>query len=695
MSSSSRVSSTKPGAGASIGLELTGRVMELLKAVGEFAPALPLKAICCVALVIIDTVKTLRKLKGDNQGLASRAAELAIAISTECCANENLTLEQQHKCDQLLETLQEIQAFMKAQLDVGRFKRYLKLAEFQEGLATYNQKLDDCSRLFSLTSILEIQRLISSESIINRSTLITLTSNINSSIEQVGRNIETSHREVRTGLDNLATRFDLVIASSATGVADIVSDEGCRILRQDQVNLGRSLRTLPNAFIYRGNFRSEQGPTKALIKMYSPTKKGRKEFKAGLEFWKKNFHPNLHQLLGHSTMSTPGPFLLLSDYASHDVTGHMRKQLESGEVMSFVSTARLLHGVASGMEYLRRHCSLTKMELQGCMEATNLVLTSEGEVVVGHNLLMSDPGLVSEPLPENLEEFLMEMFWFFGVRFTYGPNDPDLSDWDWISARNGGRSYSHMRMLECFMMFIAGALEDVAGELDNLIDSLESLAARGELTFKNIRNAVLQVRDGGIGFWYRPPKPLHCRLMDIGYMRNGEFIVLENCSDLDPFNNPTAVYRCEKSRDIDWVDEFGIRHCFTRSTSATIKCLTSCERIQDLNAAWTVLMENAERICEENKGDHLLDIGDLVLVTKIDTDMRIANYSWKAADDAAATPPSVEFIEHKTPDADRPWGYWVVNDDCGVTITENRCPQSIGFIQLDACDTVPVVADTL
>ena len=52
------------------------------------------------------------------------------------------------------------------------------------------------------------------------------------------------------------------------------------------------------------------------------------------------------------------------------------------------------------------------------IQASNLVLTSDGKVVVGHNLLENDPTSSSEPLPENLEEFLMEMFWFFGVRVS-------------------------------------------------------------------------------------------------------------------------------------------------------------------------------------------------------------------------------------------------------------------------------------
>ena len=52
------------------------------------------------------------------------------------------------------------------------------------------------------------------------------------------------------------------------------------------------------------------------------------------------------------------------------------------------------------------------------IQTSNMVLTSDGKVVVGHNLLENDPTSSLEPLPENLEEFLMEMFWFFGVRVS-------------------------------------------------------------------------------------------------------------------------------------------------------------------------------------------------------------------------------------------------------------------------------------
>ena len=38
-----------------------------------------------------------------------------------------------------------------------------------------------------------------------------------------------------------------------------------------------------------------------------------------------------------------------------------------------------------------------------------------------------------------------------------------------------------------------------AGELDKLIDALGTLSAQGELTFKNIQKAVLQVHDGILG----------------------------------------------------------------------------------------------------------------------------------------------------------------------------------------------------
>lgn len=68
-----------------------------------------------------------------------------------------------------------------------------------------------------------------------------------------------------------------------------------------------------------------------------------------------------------------------------------------------------------------------------------------------------------------------------------------------------------------------------------------------------------------------------------------------------------------KKFSLSLIDQINNRHRFSRSSSATIKCLTSSERIQDLNCAWMVLIENAERVYEEHKGNHNLDIGDLLL----------------------------------------------------------------------------------
>lgn len=73
---------------------------------------------------------------------------------------------------------------------------------------------------------MEVQRLLSSEAIINKSTLVTLSSSINSGFEKVTNDMETGHRIVRMGLDNLSARFDLAMANSTAGTSPILSDDG-------------------------------------------------------------------------------------------------------------------------------------------------------------------------------------------------------------------------------------------------------------------------------------------------------------------------------------------------------------------------------------------------------------------------------------------------------------------------------------
>lgn len=70
----------------------------------------------------------------------------------------------------------------------------------------------------------------------------------------------------------------------------------------------------------------------------------------------------------------------------------------------------------------------------------------------------------------------------------------------------------------------------------------------------------------------------------------------------------------------------------------------------------------------------------LFAVTKIDIDMRTSNYAWDSEDDTSRPPLFAEFIEHENPVADKSWGSWAVNDDCGVDITETRCVMCLGFL---------------
>lgn len=79
--------------------------------------------------------------------------------------------------------------------------------------------------------------------------------------------------------------------------------------------LGRSLRTLPNAFIYRGKFLSDQGLAKVVIKKYSPTHQGRQVrnisssyiLRPNLLIYSKHRNLKMDSIFGRRTCK---PFLL-------------------------------------------------------------------------------------------------------------------------------------------------------------------------------------------------------------------------------------------------------------------------------------------------------------------------------------------------------------------------------------------------
>jgi len=535
-------------------LSVSAQALEVLRGVGD-GVCPPLKSACSIALSIIQQVQTFIQLREDHEELASRVAEIVLALCADSANDrQNFDMDQDAKLAELLAVLTDIQNSQAKQAKIKGLQKILRMNELKQNLSTYNRRLDDCCRLFNLCSLAEIRHLLLSDNRITLTSLLDMVTGINENIQRVGTSVEVSQTEVRREMADLVTRIERVLLDSNVRSGEgTVSSEEFSVVRQDQVNLHRILCTSHTGHIHRGDFVGSQPLTKAIVKSYNPGHDGQKDFLRDFEFWKNQFHANLHRLLGRSPLSAQKPFLLLSDYAYRDASEYMQAELRRGQVDSFMSTLQFLQGIASGLDYLLHHCSMNKTELEDCMRTSNLVITSEGKVIVGHNLVINGPGRSSQELEANLDTWLLDLFWWIGIPFLYGPDKPDVTNWNWVSCHDTPSS-SHLRILQSFLNYLMGSLTASAKGLQTTMELLESHYHHGSLTFKDIRQVILQVRHWQVGNIYRPLKPVEIQLLDVGFMSNEKFTALENCSNMFQyetiFSPPSSSPRCTGTAEI-------------------------------------------------------------------------------------------------------------------------------------------------
>ena len=119
--------------------------------------------------------------------------------------------------------------------------------------------------------------------------------------------------------------------------------------------------------------------------------------------------------------------------------------------------------------------------------------------------------------------------------------------WTGVSCHDTPSS-RHLRILQTFLNYLMGSFAASAKGLQTTMELLESHYHNGSLTFKDIRQVILQVRHWQVGNIYRPINPVEIQLLDVGFMSNEKFIALENCGHMFQYETvsspPSSSPRC-------------------------------------------------------------------------------------------------------------------------------------------------------
>ncbi|KAF4591326.1 hypothetical protein EYR40_009929 [Pleurotus pulmonarius] len=616
------------------------RVFQGLEGLSEVPYLTPLKPISTPDASVRQ--QTIRKLRDEHTELIDRIKQLAQVLGDGTGAVMAQVRDLERALEEIVVTLEE-------ERQLTWFQRVRKTQELKDNIMSCTAKLDAFIERFTVGSLLQIQQLLSKDK------------------------------------------------------------EEVQNLKDSDTFLERSFQSLSHATLFRGRLTYPHPQSRVVIKRYHQDDTTKVAFKRDVALLQRLRHPNLHQLMGTSVNTASSPFLVLPEctpsslsfrvststdtmaLVEHgDVTDFIDRRLNGDSVDSFMATLRVCQGIASGMEYLRRECSaLHHSELEACFQRPNIVLTPDGQPILGHNLVLGASTTAPETTPLELGTWLKTRYHDFIDSIIY--EQVDLSNWDLIMARKKGRRASHIRLLEHFTSHFVPSFTDVTVLLDTLLDTLERARQRNELSFRTIRSAALRLWSGAFLYW--PKTPVRCALGDIGYMReDGEFVVVARSSEL------LVQGQCDGDEDEDTLKLTGpnavagcsngsgtIRHQFGKTIYASIRRHKMMEMLPSIAEAWFYFIRNAKAICETaSKPEVPLKVSDLILIVGVEEDLRASFFDRKGTPDEL--PCEVEFVEIENPLEGASWGHWHTENVEGACILDIRRPQSLLFVQLEEED---------
>jgi hypothetical protein len=180
-----------------------------------------------------------------------------------------------------------------------------------------------------------------------------------------------------------------------------------------------------------------------------------------------------------------------------------------------------------------------------------------------------------------------------------------------------------------------GSLKASAKGLQTTMELLESHYHHGSLTFKDIRQVILQVRHWQVCNIYRPLNPVEIQLLDVGFMSNEKFIALENCSNMfqyeTVFSPPSLSPRCTGNTKILMGESGHImyvmqlqsfvtdsqhfdRHRFYSPQFAEVRRRTTYKKVANYNMAWKFFIAHCEQFYDTHHEKYPeLHVSDLIL----------------------------------------------------------------------------------
>ncbi|KAF8321703.1 hypothetical protein DL93DRAFT_1462919 [Clavulina sp. PMI_390] len=269
--------------------------------------------------------------------------------------------------------------------------------------------------------------------------------------------------------------------------------------------------------VYRGKLR--RNGVRVIIKEYRNTP--RQQFLKDLDRLYPVVHPNLPMVIAKSVDKEPIPYVLLEYAASGSARLYLKKQIAGDPLASIIACIRLISDVMSALQYIVNSNRFEAYDIENCTDVSRYSITGDRKVLIGQDLVTRNP-LKTSIIPENqsLATWLKAKAWFIVMDLLYGgANVIDWTNWDTIRT-----TAPHLRPILTMVTFKCPSFDTMVSRFRSVVHEIN--LREDELTYKDIRQAIVSLPSLVPTYMYKPPVPLDVVVGDIGYMHGGQFIRL-------------------------------------------------------------------------------------------------------------------------------------------------------------------------
>jgi len=357
-------------------------------------------------------------------------------------------------------------------------------------------------------------------------------------------------------------------------------------------------------------------------------------------------------------VSDDTPFLVISDGSTQNAQTFLQEAKSQGHITGFMTALSIMQGISSALQHLHTEHRMGKRQLEICLQVRDFPVLSSGNVIIGYDLFTADTSIIEEVSAADLDQWLKEAFWRLTNKLFFGDeNFVVYEDWNSIC-----QATSHIFPLLAFVAFDCPDFTFLVERLSLLRDRLIKMP---NLVWKEIRRCMLEAERIDPCHFYYPPTPLDVSIGDVGYMRNGAFVKL--CSIWDDRFLITSGSAPEYTRSSGTgaafsrpIEDAVTLHTFTDPLYVEIYRPGAAQDVGDPVKLFKYFMEQIPTLMEIYGQRHDIKVTDVILISGLWTDRRMAGAEFLLKDGGPSPPRFVKFVEYHNARPEESWGKWII-----------------------------------